>query len=67
MKSKCGSIQAVLVDEITHEHVIARSRGDAPEIDGLVIIENAPAHLKVGQFVDVTITGSDDYDLFAEV
>ncbi|STX29532.1 Fe-S oxidoreductase [Legionella beliardensis] len=66
LKQKIGSKQTVLIDEITPEHVIARSKSDAPEIDGLVYL---PFHeqLTVGSFVDVTITDSDDYDLYGEV
>ena len=39
---------------------------DAPDIDGLVFIENNP-NVKPGDFVDVKVTDSSDYDLFAEV
>ncbi len=42
------------------------SAADAPEIDGTVIIKNG-AHLPIGEFVEVDITGSDTYDLFAKV
>ncbi|MGO4780742.1 hypothetical protein AB4084_35220, partial [Lysobacter sp. 2RAB21] len=39
----------------------------APEIDGLVQIQNGlDAGLRVGQFVDVEIMGSDEHDLFGE-
>ena len=47
---------------------IARSRADAPEIDGLVQIQNSrEAGLRPGEFVDVEIMGSDEHDLFGEV
>ena len=37
----------------------------APEIDGLVQIQNGQqAGLRPGQFVDVEIMGSDEHDLF---
>jgi ribosomal protein S12 methylthiotransferase len=40
---------------------------DAPEIDGLVQIQNGlEAGLKPGQFVDVEIMGSDEHDLYGE-
>jgi ribosomal protein S12 methylthiotransferase len=46
---------------------VARSKADAPEIDGLVHIQNAEeARLRVGQFVDVEITESDDHDLYGD-
>ncbi len=66
LESKIGSTQTVLVDEITQDNIIARSKGDAPEIDGLVYLPPTPG-ITVGSFVDVTITDSDDYDLYAEV
>ena len=43
-----------------------RSSADAPDIDGLVFIEGNP-DVKPGDFVDVKVTDSSDYDLFAEV
>jgi ribosomal protein S12 methylthiotransferase len=66
LEGKIGSKQTVLVDEITKEHIIARSKSDAPEIDGLVYLPPTPG-IAVGSFVEVTITDSDDYDLFAEI
>jgi ribosomal protein S12 methylthiotransferase len=41
---------------------VARGEGDAPDIDGRVYV---PRELPVGQFVDVKITGFQDYDLLA--
>jgi ribosomal protein S12 methylthiotransferase len=66
MKVKVGSRMTVLVDTIGEQGAIARSAADAPEIDGTVIIKNG-AHLPIGEFVEVDITGSDTYDLFAKV
>ncbi|BCA96454.1 ribosomal protein S12 methylthiotransferase RimO [Legionella antarctica] len=65
LKNKIGSTQTVLVDEITKDQVIARSKSDAPEIDGLVYLPPTPG-ITVGSFVKVNITNSDDYDLYAE-
>jgi ribosomal protein S12 methylthiotransferase len=44
---------------------LARSPGDAPEIDGLVIIPNGEG-LAPGDFVRVRITDCDVHDLYAE-
>lgn len=66
LESKIGSRQTVLVDSVTDEHIIARSKSDAPEIDGLVYLP-LDTPVKVGDFVDVSIVDSDDYDLYAEV
>jgi ribosomal protein S12 methylthiotransferase len=43
---------------------IARSRGDAPEIDGVVRVKKG-AKLAIGEFARVRITGADAYDLTA--
>ncbi len=68
LQCKVGSIQQVLVDSLDGELAIARSKADAPEIDGLVQIQDGEkAGLKPGQFVEVTIMGADEHDLFALV
>jgi len=66
LEYKIGSKQTVLIDEINAEQIIARSKADAPEIDGLVFLPPTPG-LTVGSFAEVEITDSDDYDLFGEV
>lgn len=66
LKNKVGTKQTVLIDEITNEQITARSKSDAPEIDGLVFLPPTLG-LKIGDFAEVTITDSDDYDLFAKL
>jgi ribosomal protein S12 methylthiotransferase len=66
LKLKIGKTITVLVDEAGEEGAIARSSADAPEIDGLVYIENGQ-QLSVGDFVEVKITDSDEHDLWAEM
>jgi ribosomal protein S12 methylthiotransferase len=66
LKRKIGKTITVLVDEVDEEGAIARSSADAPEIDGLVYIENGQ-QLNVGDFVEVKITDSDEHDLWAEI
>ena len=68
LEAKVGSVQRCLVDTIDGELAIARSMADAPEIDGLVQIQNGlEAGLTPGQFVEVEILGSDEHDLYGEV
>jgi len=68
LQRKVGTVQQVLVDAVDGELAIARSKADAPEIDGLVQIQDGERMgLKPGQFVDVTIMGADEHDLFALV
>jgi ribosomal protein S12 methylthiotransferase len=65
LEHKIGSVQQILVDSISEEQIIGRSKSDAPEIDGLVYLPPNP-HLQVGNFVEVTIVDSDEYDLYGE-
>jgi ribosomal protein S12 methylthiotransferase len=43
---------------------IARSRTQAPDVDGVTFVSGK--NLRTGQFVGVTVVGSDGYDLIAE-
>ena len=64
LKAKVGSVQTVLVDALNGDIATARSTGDAPEIDGTVIIRDAAA-LKVGEFAQVRVLKAGKYDLHA--
>ena len=66
LKAKIGTRQTVLIDSVTDEHIIARSMSDAPEIDGLVYLPLQDG-ISVGTRIDVTITDSDDYDLYGDI
>ena len=65
LKQKIGQTLDVIVDEIDDEGIIGRTKADAPEVDGLVYIENlGGTPVKVGEVIKVTITHSDEYDLW---
>jgi ribosomal protein S12 methylthiotransferase len=66
LQQKIGKTITVLVDGEDEEtgRIIARSSADAPEIDGLVLI-NTELELQPGDFVEVTIDDADEYDLYA--
>src|SRR3954463_10279500 len=66
LAAKVGRRMRVLVDAIDGGSAIARSEGDAPEIDGAVRIARG-GKLLVGEFAEVEITGSSDHDLSAQV
>ncbi|AVZ78697.1 30S ribosomal protein S12 methylthiotransferase RimO [Zoogloeaceae bacteirum Par-f-2] len=65
LEAKIGREMTVLVDDVDDQGALARSPGDAPEIDGLVIIPNGEG-LAPGDFVRVRITDCDVHDLYAE-
>ncbi len=64
LQARVGQKMRVLVDEVDPETglVQARSAADAPEIDGLVLIEDA-GRLKPGSWAQVVIVAADTYDL----
>jgi len=66
MKNRIGTVEQVLVDEVVAEGAVARSRFDAPEIDGQVFIDGA-THLKVGDWVKVEIEDADEHDLWGKL
>jgi ribosomal protein S12 methylthiotransferase len=64
LRDKIGTIQEVLVDETNDNGAIARSKADAPEIDGVVHIPDGQ-ELAPGMLIEVEIDGADEYDLTA--
>jgi ribosomal protein S12 methylthiotransferase len=65
LAEKVGRTFTVLIDELKDGVAVARSSADAPEIDGLVYIENADA-VKVGDFCEVTVTRAGAHDLWSK-
>jgi ribosomal protein S12 methylthiotransferase len=63
---KVGTRQTVLVDEVDEDGAVARSKADAPEIDGIVRIDDGQK-LKPGQFVEVEIIHTDEHDLIGRI
>ncbi|WAR43404.1 30S ribosomal protein S12 methylthiotransferase RimO [Methylomonas rapida] len=66
LQRRVGRIETVLIDEVVEEGAVARSKSDAPEIDGQVFIDGA-THLQVGDFVRVEIEEADEYDLWGRL
>jgi len=62
LRRRIGQRLRVLVDRVEDGVAVARSAGDAPEIDGVVRLR-ASAATRPGEFVEVRITGADTYDL----
>jgi ribosomal protein S12 methylthiotransferase len=81
LRARLGASERVLVDELVWlvdedapeddpgiPTAIARSSSDAPEIDGVVRVSLTPdqmATVRVGQFLQVRITDTDEHDLEA--
>ena len=63
LKRKLGKTIKVLVDEAKAGRAVGRSAADAPEIDGVVHIEDCPK-LKPGDWTQVKVLRSDAHDLW---
>lgn len=66
LASRVGRVIDVVVDEVDQEGAIARSKWDAPEIDGCVFL-NGETDLAPGDRLQVRVTHSDEYDLWAQI
>ena len=66
LQKKIGQTMTVLVDSYGDEGlVLARSKADAPEIDGEVILDGFE-DVELGDFVDVKIVSATEHDLIAK-
>lgn len=66
LAGQVGREMIVLVDEVHDDHMVARGPGDAPEVDGQVIIHGGWDDVVPGDFIEVQVSGYDEHDLFAE-
>ena len=64
LAAKIGRTLDVIIDEVDNEGgATGRSKADAPEIDGNVLLRDA-GHLAQGEIVRVLIEDADEHDLF---
>ncbi|MDF1586782.1 30S ribosomal protein S12 methylthiotransferase RimO [Rhodospirillales bacterium YIM 152171] len=67
LQAKVGRTLEVMVDGTDEEgNIVARSQGDAPEVDGCVWLEGAEG-MRPGTILKARITAADAYDLFGRV
>lgn len=63
---KVGTTMKVIIDRKEGEYYVGRTEFDSPEVDPEVLVPVANGILRTGCFYDMTITDSDDFDLYAE-
>jgi ribosomal protein S12 methylthiotransferase len=70
-RKRVGNEYRVIVDRIENDYIVARTEYDSPEIDNEVLISVSSIHKnkipKTGEFINVKIISSEDYDLFGEI
>ena len=69
-----GTKQRVVIDREEEEYYVGRTQYDSPEVDCEVLIEKGARSqeqraktLKTGEYYDVTIIKSEDFDLYARL
>ena len=62
---KVGTIQKVIIDRQEGDYYIGRTEFCSPEVDPEVLIPVTEKKLTVGQFYNVRITDSEEFDLYA--
>lgn len=65
--AKVGKQLKVIIDRIEGDYYIGRTEFDSPEVDPEVLIERSCGELTIGDFYQVKVINSDDFDLFAQV
>ena len=65
MDDRIGEEIDVIIDEVSEDGAYGRSKWDAPEIDGQVVLEDEVS-VKPGDIVRVSVTGAEAYDLHGE-
>lgn len=63
LQQKTGKEIEVMIDSVDGGQVVGRSKGDAPEVDGVVEIEGCEPQWSPGDIIRVQVTGATDYDL----
>ena len=71
-----GTRQRVVIDREEEEYYVGRTQYDSPEVDCEVLIEKeamrregdeAMRQLKIGEYYEITIIKSEDFDLYAQL
>ena len=64
---KIGTVQRVIIDRREGDYFIGRTEYCSPEVDPEVLIQAEDTPLAIGEFYDVRITDSEEFDLYATV
>ncbi len=62
--NKVGQVLKVLIDRKEGDYFIGRTEFDSPEVDNEVLISAGDQYLRTGDFVNVKITSSGEFDLY---
>jgi ribosomal protein S12 methylthiotransferase len=66
-EEKIGKTYKVLFDRKESGYFVGRTQYDSPEVDNEVLVTADNTYVRLGDFANVKITGSSDFDLYGEV
>jgi ribosomal protein S12 methylthiotransferase len=61
---KVNSIQRVIIDREEGDYYVGRTQYSSPEVDPEVLIPVSDRQLEIGEFYDVLITDSEEFDIY---
>ena len=65
--AKVGTTMRVIIDRKEGDYYIGRTEYSSPEVDPEVLIPATDLTLRIGTFYEATITGAEEFDLYASV
>jgi ribosomal protein S12 methylthiotransferase len=65
--AKVGKTMKVVIDRMEGDYYIGRSEFCSPEVDPEVLIRKDNGILTIGEFYQVKIVDSEEFDLYGEV
>jgi len=66
-EARVGKTYKVLFDRKESGYYVGRTQYDSPEVDNEVLVPAANAYVRLGDFAQVRITESTDFDLYGEI
>ena len=66
-QNKIGKTMKVLFDRKEGGYFVGRTEADSPEVDNEVLVDAKKNYVRIGDFAQVKITDSEEFDLFGEV
>ena len=63
-QAKIGKSFRCIIDRREGGHFVGRTEFDSPDVDNEVLIDAKAHYVRIGEFVEVEITGASDFDLY---
>lgn len=63
-QEKIGKTFRCIIDRKEGSHFVGRTEFDSPDVDNEVLIDASQHYVKIGEFVEVTITDASEFDLY---